>query len=245
MLPALDAHHCSTDPTHLALRLSYPDGSFYIRRLPIADLETGGESVTIYAPPGDDVMLYAVGIRYDPTFDTYFDINSPTEQVNLFVSGFRAELGTIREGERKRVEVNLSALAPVGFTWREEGSEPYDAAINRGDHPTDGLAFALHVPWLAAGATDFDPQGPQVFVSNGYENSTGSWESTLGTGGWGTPFPRHSSGSGDLSGIHQVHVGSIYVRGINFGYQESIRFFMAESTCAPSEDTVVEADFGI
>lgn len=235
-LDSASAVPCSTQPTHVVLRLSYPDGSFYVRRVASSELSVGSSEVTLYAPPGNDVMLYAVAIHHDPSALAGFRPDRGGAQVNLFLSGFRSELGSLDYGERETIEVDLSALEPAGFTWLEEGEQPFDG--------TDGLDLRVSVPWMQDGANTYDEQGPQVFNENGYVRIDGEWRPWLSTSGWGSPdVTLHlSSASGTLSGPTDVHVGPAYVSGVNFGFQESTRFYLASMTCAPSQ-AVVTASF--
>ncbi len=241
----LSSEGCETSPTHVVLRLSYPDDSFYVRRLSVDEIR-GASEVTFYAPPGDDVILYAVAVRRDPEARNWFNIYEPFEPLNLVLSGYRHRLGKIDEGEAYSVEIDLSRLVPFDFeitadrdpdaSWRfvpeVSGSYAY-------------VPFRVKVSWVPEGQSEFDPQGPTIFSQNGYacieylDGECQEWAPDWGTSDWGTAEPKLSLRNTHWPSGDQVeffnHMGPLYVTGINFGFPETIRFYMPSTTCAPVE----------
>ena len=242
---------CDREPTHVVLRLSYPDGAFYVRKIPIQDLTENNE-VVFYAPPGEDVILYAVAIHYDEDAPSYFYLtrflrNSQYTPPNLLLSGYRAYLGKIEAGKPKSIEIDLSQLQAMDFEVRAEENQDgsFQATSANGYYR---IPLRLHVPWVAPGASDFDPQGPQLFAENGalcedLPSGTGvtpvdcrQWSYLWGVSGWSKPdIAMVMKEDAALSGNESlVWVTPIYNSGLNYGFQESKRFYLPSSTCAPA-----------
>ena len=236
-------------PTHVVLRLSYPDDSFYVRRLSVDEIR-GASEVTFYAPPGDDVILYAVAVRRDPKARNWFNIYKPFEPLNLVLSGYRHRLGKIDEGEAYAVEIDLSRLVPFDFEITAERDT--DASWRFLPEVSDSYAylpFWVQVSWVPRGQREFDPQGPAIFSENGYvcieyDRRVGEcqqWEGRDGWGavGWGTAEPKLSLPRENWPSAEQEefynHMGPLYVTGINFGFSEGMHFYIPSTTCAPVE----------
>jgi len=247
--PLIGISGCDTSPTHVVLRLSYPDGSFYVKRFAVNELKDTTKT-TFYAPPGEDVVLYTVAIHYDENASNSFYIGTPFAQVNLALSGARVKLGTIQPGEAYRAQIDLTKLVPFDFeitaardteaTYRFLPEQEGDALL---------VPFRIKVSWVPEGSTTFDVQGPVLFASNGYLCATfdeeygecTEWLPVWGTSNWGTPEPamylpadrydwREHSG-GELYNW----ISPVYVTGVNFGFFEYTRFYLPSTTCEAEE----------
>lgn len=248
---------CPTKPTHLVLRLSYPDGAFYVRKIPIEDL-TKKREVTLYAPPGREVILYAVAVRFSESAATYFNLRgflagaSYYKDPNLIISGYRAYVGEIQVGQEKKLEIDLSKLEPITFDVKSQRNETGSFVAKLSENGSRYLLdLRLHLPWVAPGADTFDPQGPALFAENGYlcldlpegEGITPAdcrkWDYPWGVSNWGSPNVAMSirrsyvEEKGLLGHDALVWVSPIYNSGLNYGFKEQARFYLPASTCAP------------
>jgi len=246
--PLISVEGCDTSPTHVVLRLSYPDGSFYVKRFEVEELRDTTKT-TFYAPPGEDVVLYTVAIHYDEDASNSFYIGAPFAQVNLALSGARVKLGTIKPGEAYHAQIDLTKLVPFDFeitaardteaTYRFLPEQEGDALL---------VPFRIKVSWVPEGSTAFDVQGPVLFASNGYlcaefdeYGECSKWLPVWGTSNWGTPEPamylpadRYDWTAHSGEELYNW-ISPIYITGVNFGYFEYTRFYLPTTTCEAKE----------
>jgi len=246
---------CSTEPIHLVIRLSYPDGAFYVRKIAVSELSNKNE-VTFYAPPGTGVVLYVVAIRYAEDASRYFSLKSflgakpDYKDPNLLISGYRAEVGEIKVGVAKNLTINLSQLQPIDVDVKTEQDESgsFVAKLDGGYYK---IPLQIHLPWVATDSNEFDPQGPAVLAQNGYlclklpsgegitPKDCQQWDPAWLVSGWGSPAiamtlsRTYAEEKGLVGNDVLVWITPVYNSGLNYGFRENTRFYLPASACAP------------